>query len=156
MAWTNKQKQIAVMACRAARISDEQRVDLILRNFERAHYKGKITSTSTKLTHQDFEAFMAIVENFAGGTILHYTPGYWKMHAADRLRLMRARAIRVAAMLEQCGKLNPNGAGLAGWIRTRVSGGETDRVDELDYQGLLTLITGLEAYARQNAVSLAS
>ena len=77
MAWTSKQKQLAVRACRAAAISEDVRTDMILRNFAHAHYDGDITSTSPKLTNQDFAAFMAIVERHAGGKILHFTAGYW-------------------------------------------------------------------------------
>src|SRR5262245_57427919 len=114
MAWTNTQKQLPVRACRAARISEEQRVDMILRNFEHAHYKADITSTSAKLTNHDFEHFMSIVERFAGGKVLRFTEGYWQRSAEDWLKRMRVRALRVARELEAAGKLAPNGAGLAG------------------------------------------
>jgi hypothetical protein len=154
MAWTKKQKQLAVMACRAAGISDEQRTDLVLRNFQNAHYKGDITSTSPKLTNHDFEAFMAVVERFAGGRILHFTLGFWERAAADWLSRMRFKAQQLAAVLEAAGKLAPGGIGLAGWIQKRVSAGAARRVEELEYHGLLALILGLEAYARQNAVAL--
>jgi len=156
MPWTNKQKQMAVRACQAAKISEEQRRDLILRNFSNAHHKGKITSTSPKLTAKDFEAFMAIVERFAGGQVLHYTPGYWRESADDELRRLRFRAKRIAGDLERSGKLIADGVGLAGWIEKRVSGGATSKLEELDYNGVMALILGLENYARQHAVALAS
>lgn len=155
MAWTNKQKQIAVRACQAARISEEQRRDLILRNFAHAHTRGGvITSTAPRLDNHDFEQFMAIVENFAGGQVLHFTPGYWKAQASDHHKRMRHRAAAIAAELEAAGKLAPGGAGLAGWIEKRVTRGETNRIEELDYHGLLALILGLEAYARQGGVEV--
>lgn len=156
MAWTSKQKQIAVRASRAAGISEEQRRDMILRNFEHAHHQGQITSTAPKLKDGDFEAFMAIVEQFAGGQILHFSPGYWQSCAADGLSRMRGKVAKIAAALEAAGKLAAEGVGLAGWINKRVSGGTSSRVDELDYHGLLALILGLEAYARQNSVPLNS
>ncbi len=156
MAWTNKQKQMAVRACKAAGVSEEQRVDLILRNFKNAHHGGDITSTSPRLTNTDFEAFMAVVERFAGGTLLHFTAGYWQASAADHLKRMRGKAVKVAQVLELAGKLAPGGVGLAGWIQKRVSGGTASSVDQLDYHGLLALILGLEAYARHGGVELAS
>ena len=149
MAWTNKQKLIAVKACRAAGISEAQRVDLILRNFRHAHHGGGITSTSPRLTSSDFEKFMAVVEKFAGGKVLHFTAGYWEQHAADHLSRMRRKAIALAASLESLGRLAPGGVGLAGWIEKRVGGGATRRIEDLDYHGLLALILGLEAYATQ-------
>jgi hypothetical protein len=151
MAWSNKQKQLAVRACKAAGISDEQRVDMILRNFKHAHHDGEITSTSPKLTGHHFEAFMAIAENFAGGKILHFTEGFWKSQATDGLKRMRYRAKAIAAELEGLGKLAAGGRGLSGWIEKRVSGGAATTVEELDYHGLQALIIGLEAYARSNA-----
>ncbi len=37
-----------------------------------------------------------------------------------------------------------------------MSGGTATRVEELEYHGLLALILGLSAYARQNGVPLAA
>ena len=149
MAWTSLQKQLAVRACRAAGISEEVRTDMILRNFSHAHFDGDITSTSPKLTNQDFAAFMAIVERHAGGKILHFTAGYWERSSADELQRMRHRARRTAGELEASGDLAPNGAGLAGWISKRVSGGATDKIECLEFPALQALIIGLEAYQRQ-------
>ena len=154
MAWTNKQKQIAVQACRPAGITEEQRRDMILRNFANAHHQGDITSTAPKLTSNDFEAFMAVVERYAGGKVMHFTTGFWSGQATDRLKRMRHRVFDLAALLESNGKLATGGLGLAGWISKRVSGGTASRVEELEYHGLAALITGLEAYARQNGVAV--
>ncbi len=155
MAWTNTQKQIAARACQAAGISDEQRRDMILRHFAHAHAAGgRVTSTAPRLNNTDFEQFMAIVERHAGGKVLHFTEGYWAAHAADQYARMRRRALQAAAALEAAGKLAPGGVGLAGWISKRVARGDTDRIEALDYHGLLALILGLEAYARQNGVEL--
>lgn len=150
MAWTSTQKQLAVRACRAAGISNEQRVDLILRHFEHAHYQGRVTSTAPKLTNGDLEAFMAIVERFAGGQLLHFGRDYWQACGEDGLSRMRGKVARIVTALESAGKLAPEGAGLFGWTKKRVSGGATDRLENLEYHGLMALIVGLEAYARQN------
>jgi len=152
MAWTNQQKQIAVRACRAAGIGEEQRRDMVLRNLDNAHLPdGRISSTSPKLTNADFEQFMAIVEQAAGGKILHFTEGYWVKSAADSLGRMRHKVRGLAAELEAAGHLAANGIGLAGWIEKRVTRGATNRLEELDYQGLRALILGLKAYGRQRA-----
>ncbi|MGD0464657.1 MAG: hypothetical protein ABSB74_19405 [Tepidisphaeraceae bacterium] len=156
MAWTNKQKQLAVRACRAAGITEEQRTDLILRNFQHAHYNGDITSTSPKLDCRDFEAFMAIIEKFAGGKVLHFTASYWHGCAEDYLARMRRKALAIARELERAGKLATGGAGLAGWIEKRVSGGATRRIEDLDFNSMKALILGLQSYARQGDVALAS
>jgi len=152
MAWTNQQKQIAVRACRAAGIREEQRRDMILRNMANARLPdGRVTSTAPKLTNADFEQFMAIVEQSAGGQILHFTKDYWQTGAADSLGRMRHKVKALATELEGAGHLAANGVGLAGWISKRVTRGETDRLEELDYQGLRALILGLGAYIRQRA-----
>jgi len=152
MAWTNPQKQIAVRACRAAGISEEQRRDMILRNMANARLPdGRVTSTAPKLTNADFEQFMAIVEQGAGGKVLHFTEGYWVKNAADSLGRMRHKVRLLAAELEAAGHLAANGIGLAGWIEKRVTRGATNRLEELDYQGLRALILGLKAYSRQRA-----
>jgi hypothetical protein len=153
MAWTKLQKQLAVRACRAAGIDEEQRVNVILRNFRRAHHDGAITSTSPKLTNQDYAEFMAVVERSAGGTLLHFTTRYWQLQAADHLQRLRFRASRLAAVLEAAGKLAADG-GLAGWIEKRVSGGETSKLKDLDFHGLTALILGLQAYARQQGLAI--
>ena len=154
MAWSNKQKQIAVQACRAAGISEEQRIDMILRNFKNADYGGAISSTSPNLTNHDFEAFMSIVECYAGGKVMHFTDGFWQRAASDWLKRMRFKALAIAGELEKHGKLAASGAGLAGWIAKRVSAGTASSVDQLEYHGLLALILGLQAYARQSGIKL--
>lgn len=153
--WSNVQKQLAVRACKAAGIDDEQRL-FILRQFRHAHHDGAITSTSPKLTNQDYAEFMAIAERSAGagGKLLHFTAGYWRQHAADHLQRMRFRASRLAAVLEGAGKLAPDGIGLAGWIEKRVSAGAARKIEELDYHGLQALILGLQTYSRQCEVTI--
>lgn len=99
---------------------------------------------------------MAIVERFAGGQVLHFSRGYWQACGEDGLSRMRGKAARLAKILESAGKLMPGGVGLAGWIGKRVSGGATQRMEELEYHGLMALIVGLEAYGKQNGVVLES
>jgi len=155
MPWTNTQKQIAVRACKAAQVSDEQRRDMILRHF--AHAKmpdGRISSTSPRLTNEDFEQFMAIVEAHGGDKVLHFSRDYFKTKAEDHYHRMRRRAYMIAQQLEAAGLLHPNGAGLSGWINKRLTHGQCERVEELDYHGLLALILSLSAYAHQNGVEI--
>jgi len=155
MPWTKTQKQIAARACKEAGIDDAQRLDFILRNFKHARDDdGRITSTAPKLNNRDFENFMAIVESHAGGRVLHYALGFWAARARDGLGRMRDFILRIAGALENSGHLHPGGVGLAGWINKRVTGGETDRLEHLDYHGLLALLLGLQAYARQHGVSI--
>lgn len=155
MPWTKLQKQIAARACIAAKISDQQRRDVILRHFEHADAGGgQFTSTAPRLNSRDFEQFMAIVEGYAGGQVLHFGRGYWTRCAADGLSRARHHVTKIATALEAAGKLAPGGVGLEGWIRKRVSRDETGSVDQLDYPGLLALTTGLSAYARQNGVEI--
>jgi hypothetical protein len=149
MAWTNKQKFLAIRACKAAGINEDQRVDMILRSFPHAHHGGDITSTAPRLTSKDYSAFMAIVERFAGGKILHFTAGYWQRANADELQRMRYRVNAIAAELEAAGKLAFGGIGLAGWIEKRVSKGATDRLEDLEFPALQALLLQLEAYAKQ-------
>ena len=156
MAWSNQQKQIAVRACKAAGIDEEQRREMILRHFPNARLPdGRISSTAAKLNNEDFEQFMAIVETHAGGQVLHFTRAYWQGHAQDRWQRMRHRALAIAADLEAAGRLHPDGVGLRGWIAKRVTQGQTDQIEALDYHQLRALIVSLDSYARQNGVTLA-
>jgi hypothetical protein len=156
MPWTNKQKQLAVRGCKGAGIDDDQRRDVLLRNFAHAHEGGRVTSTAAKLNSRDFEAYMAILERMAGGTLLHFSAGYWARASADSLGRMRYRARKLAAALEAAGKLESGGVGLAGWITRRVAGGIPTALEDLEYHGLMALIVGLESYAKQNAVNVAA
>lgn len=153
MAWTNRQKQIAVRAFRAAGLEDTYR-KLVLRQFTNAMFDAQgrnvdePTSTSKRLTNQDFEQFMAIIERSCGGKVMHFQPGYWREKAGDHLHRMRHRVGRIVHVLEISGWLKPDGVGLAGWILKRVTGGETDRIEQLDYHRLSALLNGLTNYAR--------
>lgn len=154
MAWTNTQKHTGFLGCHAAGISEAQR-HMILRQFDNARGRdGKISSTAPKLTSRDFEQFMAIVERHAGGKLLDFTAGYWQGCAEDGLSRMRSRAEKLVEVLEAAGCLAAGGVGLAGWISKCVSGGETDRLEDLDYHGLLALTLGLQSWAKQHAVAV--
>ncbi|MGE5608864.1 MAG: hypothetical protein ACM359_06405, partial [Bacillota bacterium] len=88
------------------------------------------------------------------GQLLHFSPHYWQECAAHGLSRMRHKAQVLAQLLESHGHLTPNGVGLAGWIEKRVTAGESNRLEDLDYHGLRALIVGLEAYAWQRGVRL--
>lgn len=159
MPWTNTQKQIAARACKAAGINDEQR-RLILRQLPNAFYdrKGNAvdepTSTSRKLTNPDMEQFMATVEDFAGGKVLHFERGYWSSANQSRLSRMRNLVARIAAALEAAGLLEPDGVGLAGWIeRFAADEHRTARLDRLTYGEMHKLINGIRAYAQRHDVT---
>lgn len=158
--WTKKQKTTAVIACKAARISDEHR-KLILRQFWNAMFDAHgnqsdaPSSTSSRLTNADFECFMAIVERTAGGRLAlpshSYAAGHWQSKADDRCQRMRHLANAIATALDRAGRLDA--AGLFTWIRKYVSQGEDRTVDQLSYHELHSLINGLRAYARRNGVA---
>jgi hypothetical protein len=155
MAWTKTQKQIAVRACIAAKIGEEQRRDMILRHFANARMQdGRISSTAPNLSNRDYEQFMAIVENYAGGQVLHFTRGYWSKCAADQHARLRFRVRNINDSLVAAGLFTPDGESLRGWISKRVTKGMTDRAEELDYHGLMALTLGLEAFASRNRVAV--
>jgi hypothetical protein len=128
---------------------------MILRHFENAKLPdGSISSTASKLSNEDFEQFMSVVEDYAGGQVLHFSRGYWRQHAADRYQRMRTRIESIAGQLEAHGALHADGAGLRGWIEKRVTRGRTNRITELSYHELLALMLSLSAYARSRGVRL--
>lgn len=132
---------------------DDDHRTFILRQFKHAHVGEKITSTAPALTNQDYAEFMSIVERSAG-KILHFSQGYWRQQSTEYLSRLRHRAARLASILERAGKLAAGGAGLAGWIGKRVTQGESHTIESLDYHQLLALILQLQAYARQESVSI--
>ena len=151
MAWTAKQKSLAVRACKAAGVSEQQRTDVILRNFANAEYGGDITSTSPKLTNHDFEQFMAIVESHAGGRLMSFERGHWQRAAADRWQRMRHRCQQMADQLQAAGHFSADS--LAGWIAKRVTNGRADQLDQLDFDGLRALSLQLASFCRQRGVA---
>lgn len=159
MAWSNDQKQVAVRACRAAGISDEHR-KLILRQFARALFDaqgrptGEPSSTSKRLNNSDFEQFMATVERVAPGQkLLQFSMGYWQRKAQDDTQRMRHLALQISETLgNSITSWGPTA--LANWIRERVAGGQTDRLEDLDSEQLHALINGLRAFGHRHGVTL--
>ncbi len=75
--WTNKQKALAVRACKSIGLGDDQR-KLILRQLGgHALINDQPTSTSPRLTQADFEKFMAYVESYASDSRLMSKPAYY-------------------------------------------------------------------------------
>jgi len=164
MSWTNKQKSLFAQACNAIGY-DQDRRRMVLSSFPHATRTGADhpTSTSPRLNNADFEHAMAIIESSSGGQIklrwndtgkFRYGLLHWKRKADDDLSRMRGLANKIAARLEAAGSLEPNGAGLAGWIDKRTTHGRTDRLDQLTYNELYDLIEGLKAYARRHNVRM--
>lgn len=140
------------MACKAAGINEAQRRDVILRNIANAEHDGDITSTSPRLTDADFEKFMAIVEQHAGGTILSFSPGHWQAHATDRYSRMRYRVERIAQAIRDAGLFHAQS--LEGWIKARVTKGLPAELSALDFNQLQALLLQLQAFAKQRGIAL--
>lgn len=159
MAWSKNQKQIAVRACREAGIDDEQR-KLILRQFARSLYDaqgrptGTPSSTSKRLNNSDYEQFMAVVERVhPKQQILEFSMGYWQRKAGDDTQRMRHLALQISECLS-ASITSWGPTALANWIRERVAGGQTDRLDDLDSEQLHALINGLRAFGHRHGVKL--
>lgn len=150
MAWSNKQKQIAVRACRQAGVDDAAR-KLILRQFSNAMTSTGPSSTAAKLDNTDFERFMAVIEDRAGGKVLHFSTHYFQDKAASR---STSASERQAAKIDQlyhlfeqqaAGGLKGHGTyGFGGLVR-RVSAQRTDCVAELTPREASDLIGMLQA-----------
>lgn len=153
MAWTKDQKKLAVMACRDVGIDDDNR-KLMLRQLPHAMHKGKPTSTSPRLTNVDFEVFMAIAEQTGNGYVMQYSQWFWRHKAEGATERMKRLVLNFSGQLEHVGLLEGNGAGLAGWIRARVTNDRTDKLDDLAYHEMHNLINGLRAYATRSGVKL--
>lgn len=156
MSWSKDQKKLFVIACKAIGYGEEQR-HAILSMLPHAVTSSKPhpSSTSKRLNQADFEQAMAVVESMTPDKQIK---GFGALHFAkkadDYLGNMRRKVGAIAGRLEAAGKLEPGGAGLAGWISSRVTGGGTDRLDQLDYNELYNLIEGLKKYAARNGVRL--
>jgi len=176
MPWTKTQKQIAVMAGRQAGLDEDMR-KLILRQFPNAFNNraqgpalndgdsggrphpnplpggegerdsGGPSSTSPRLNNADFERFMAIVEDRAGGRILHFTPGYWQDKAGSRSAVANERMGAKIRALYRDYQAQDSGGGryrLDGLV-WRFSGGRTSKVEELKPKEAWNLIEMLKA-----------
>lgn len=158
MAWTAKQVQLAVMACRQAGIDDAAR-KLILRQFPHALFNRQgipvsdPSSTSARLDNADFEDFMAIVEDRAGGKILHFTPGYFgdkvgsrSVHANERMG-SKIRELYRAYLLQGDGRYRLEG------LVWRFSAQRTSQVDELKPREAWNLIEMLKNLRKSQGVA---
>jgi len=146
--WTNKQKGLAVRACKSVGIDDDQR-RLILRQLggHAVPRRGaEPTSTSPKLTQGDFEKFMACVESYADdGQLLGKPAGYWedRFINGDLGRLLyKARQLQHALM--DAGQ-SPGGA------IAKAIGREYDTLHDLDQDELRKAIDAMTALTRRGA-----
>lgn len=165
MAWTNAQKALAAQACKAAGLDESSR-RLILMQFPHARITrdgraaAEPTSTSPLLNNSDFEQFMAIVEEEAGGQVVlpakAYEPGHFARKADDDLARMRGLVHRIDAALLTDRPDIWHAQSLAGWIAKRVTRDRTDQLAELTYQELHALINGLRNFARNSGLTLAA
>jgi|GEM_PF-1811393 len=156
MPWSKKQKQIAGMACGQAGVDNDAR-KLILRQFRNAFFNvqgmpvSDPTSTSSKLENKDFERFMAILEDRAGGRILHFTPNYFQEKAGTRSDSVNERmAWKIRELYrtyesQKAGGLEGHGIyGLDGLV-SRFSSHRTRELDELTPKEAWNLIEMLKA-----------
>lgn len=155
MAWTDKQKQIAVRACRQAGLDDAARM-MLLRQIRNAMFTSAgvpandPSSTSSKLTNADFERFMAIVEDRAGGRVLNFSQNYWQEKAGSRSDNVNERmAWKIKELYrvyesQQAGGLEGHGIyGLEGLV-SRFSSHRTRELDELTPKEAWNLIEMLK------------
>lgn len=157
MPWSNKQKQIAVRACRQAGIDDAVR-KLLLRQLPHAVVDGQPTSTAGALDNKDFERFMALVEDRAGGKVLHFTSSYWGDKAASRSTSASERQAHKINLLyreyssQDAGGLTGHGIyGLTGLVR-RMSAQRTGRIEELTPSEAHNLIELLGALIKRRGL----
>jgi len=162
MPWSDKQKQIAVRACKAAGIRDESRKLLLLQTqnslFDREGRAAEHpSSTSLRLNNSDFDHHMATIEIASSGRIkttdgagkFIYSWGYWSGQFAGETRRQKNLIVRIVNTLELEGIFKHDGSSLANWIRTRVTAGRTDRLDDLTPDETSKLIEGLKAYCKR-------
>jgi len=152
MAWSKRQKSsfaicAAEVAGRNGQDPDAIRKLLLAQLDKRAHHQGRITSTSPKLTHTDFDWVMACLERSAGGKLKAYTRGYWSAQADDGCSRMRRIARRFADQLERQRLATLNGI----VDRCRL---EVQEVERMDYPDLNAVIGAMRAIARRNGVRL--
>lgn len=176
MAWKPRQIKLFQMACRGISLPDEHRYLILGQCQGRAVIKGEISSKSPRLTNDDFEHCMAVVERSSGGQVkvwdrngsinggtqkLRYPRGYWQ-DAADNGVIKRAR-FRVNALVECLTdaladwRADP-GARLLAWIKHSRCVAEDRRavvhaVEEMDLHELRNLIDSLTALAKRHGVS---
>lgn len=162
MAWQPKQKGMFVRACKAVGINDEQRKMILSQCNQRAIHKGRITSTSPKLTQADYDHCMSVVEGVGNGQIkvrdgrdgkLLYKPGYFAQTDEAQCRRLRFIAMHIARHLfvgneKQCRN------DLDEWIDSSVRGGRCMKLEQLTLKQLQDLCNGLKASAKRNHVMI--
>ncbi len=145
--WTKKQKQLAIMACRYAKVTDEHRKLLLRHLGASALINGEPSSTSLNLTNGDFEKFMHLVELCAPDEqLLNYEAGHWSAKFAEGTysRLMH-RALKLSHALQDAG-VYPGGA------IAQAIGREYESMHHLDEQELHKAINAMRAIqARKGA-----
>lgn len=163
MSWSDKQKQLAVRACKGANIDDAQR-ELILRQLGgRAIVNGRVTSTSAKLTNAEFNQFMATVEVYSGGQVkirdrsnkYRYRFGHWQLQQQDNNRLQLiyiARRIIGSLTAEQVPERI--GGVIAKATRNRIE--DVDDLDDLDEAEAHNVVNALRAVAQRHNIPLMS
>ncbi|MEO0966295.1 MAG: hypothetical protein AAFY08_14395 [Planctomycetota bacterium] len=167
MAWSKRQKAIVAAAFDA--IGAGEMRDLVLRNLpgQRAMHGGRITSTSPKLTQDDFEAALARIEPmFEGGAVrlcradgepwFVKEPGHFQaMLDGDAGRAVRLRwkARRVDATLADGIDTWRADDTIRSWCR-RQTAGRTEELEAMDWRELQGLLNALTAWARRHSVQL--
>jgi len=160
MPWSKKQRMKAAHAAKVAGIEAEHRKLILMQYGNRAIVDGKVTSTSPKLTQSDFDHFMQLCESMSGGKAPGFDRGHFQNSQANDMKRLRHVTIRIANTLALTDRpdgdgrlLEPDNAGLRGWIKERVTRGRTDDIEDLTYAELQVLINGLSAYGRRNGIS---
>lgn len=161
MSWTDKQKQLAVRACKGANIDDAQR-ELILRQLGgRAIVGDRATSTAQTLTNADFNQFMALVEVYSGGQVkirngqgrYVYGFGHWQLKQQDNTRL---QLIHVAHRIINTLFVEGVPERIEGVI-AKATGGRieyTGDLDDLDEPEARKVVHALRAVAMRHNVTL--
>jgi len=169
MAWSNLQKSLLMQACKAVKVSDEQR-KMIMSRLDNARDKhGRITATSPKLNNGDYEYVMAVLERMM--PYPHQLPlrhkdsgkcrwpgGYWQDQMARELDRMRVIAIKRVALLSNTGleKYQDKQASMKRFITWMTKNREESQTDDLmvlDYTWLQKVLNGLSSACRRHHIN---
>lgn len=151
MPWTAKQKQTAVIICKQVGIDNDIR-KLILRQLPNAIPSGggEPSSTAKALNQRDFERFMAIVEDRAGGKLNGFDRGHFASKVASQSTNASERQAQKIRELydELCargGKLP--GAGIYGFdgLVRKVTNNRTVALEQLTPREASNMIGMLQA-----------
>ncbi len=158
MPWTKPQRMTAGKAARDAGLNDEQRAMILRRFGNRAVHGGRITSTSPKLTNDDFEEYMATVESMAGGALPgpggRVTPG--KCDAKSRREIARQahKIKRMANSLLLTGHLHADEQGqpVLDAVIDRATAGQCNQLNQLTRSQASKVIDALRAIGRRHGI----